>query len=65
MQSLTYHSSLFVNQYRKIFENLIHFTNLLLYFLYSLISFLYDGLVESNFIVQQQNLLPAAQNSKK
>ena len=49
---LAYHSSLFVNKYRKVFENLIYFTNLVLYFFYSLFSFLYDGLIERNLIVQ-------------
>lgn len=61
MQSkqLTDHGSLLMNQYSEVFENLINFTDLLLDFLYSLFSFLYNSLIESDLIIQQQDLLPA------
>ena len=58
---LTNHGSLFMDQHSKIFKNLVHFPNLLLDFLYPLISFFNNSLVEGNLIVKQQNLLSAAQ----
>ena len=50
-----------MDQHSKIFENLIHLANLVLDFLYSLLPFFNDSLIEDNLIVQQQNLLSAAQ----
>lgn len=54
-----------MDQYSKIFKDLIHFTNLLLDFLYTLLSFLNYSLVEGNLIVQKQDLLSAAQIIQK
>ncbi len=50
-----------MDQNGKIFKDLIHFTNLMLDFLYALLSFLNNSLIEGNLIVQQQDILSAAQ----
>lgn len=54
-----------MNKNSKIFKNLIHLTNLLLNFLYSLLSFLNDSLIEGNLIVQQQDLLSATNDNTR
>lgn len=51
-KSFTNHSPLLVNKYSKVLENFIYFTNLMLYFLYTLIPFLYNGLIEGDLIIQ-------------
>ncbi len=50
---LTNHSPLFMDKHSKVFKNLVHFPNLLLDFVNSLLSFFNDSLVEGNLIVQQ------------
>ena len=40
-----------MDKHSKIFENLINFTNLLLYFLNALLPFLNDSLIEGNLII--------------
>lgn len=50
---LTNHSPLFMDKHSKVFKNLIHFPNLLLDFVDSLLSFFNDSLIEGNLIIQQ------------
>lgn len=48
-----------MNQHSKVFEDFIHFTNLLLNILDGLFSLLYDCLIEDDLVVQQKHLLSA------
>lgn len=51
-----------MDKHSKVFKNLIHFPDLLLDFVNSLLSFFSDSLIEGNLIVQQQNLLSVSEN---
>ena len=51
MKKITNHGSLLMDKHSKIFEDLVNFTNLLLYFLNALLPFLNDGLVKGNLII--------------
>ena len=46
-------------QHSQVFEDLVHLANLLLDFLYPLLSFLDYSLIKHNLIVQQYKFLPA------
>lgn len=48
-----------MNQNSNVFEDFIHFTNLLLNILDGLFSLPYDCLIEDNLIVQKKHLLSA------
>lgn len=54
-----------MNQHCKVLEDFVDLTDLLLDLLDSLLSFLNNGLIEGNFIIQKQDLLPARSTIKK
>lgn len=47
-----------MNENSQIFENLIHFTDLLMYFSDALFSFFYHCFIKDDFILQEDEVLP-------